>query len=251
MTLDTRQLFSVRSAEYAASRPQYPAELFDYIIRECAGRDRAWDCGTGSGQAAVVLAEWFAEVEATDVSPQQIANARPHARVRYSVQPAERTAFADRHFSLVTVAQALHWFDFGRFWPEVHRVLQPGGVFAAWTYTLPHLTAELDRIVDAKLLNLIKAYWAPQNRLAWDAYANVPFPFHELQVPQIDMRLSWTLDQFIAYLQTWSATRLCIDATGPGFFADFVTELEGAWGERSRAREVSMDFFCRIGRHEH
>ncbi len=102
-----------------------------------------------------------------------------------------------------------------RFWPEVQRVLQPGGVFAAWTYTLPHLTAEMDRIVDAKLLNLIKAYWAPQNRLAWDAYANVPFPFHELDVPQFDMRLNWTLGQFVAYLKTWSATRLCIDANGP------------------------------------
>ena len=251
MTLDTRQLFSVKSDEYAAARPQYPPELFDYIIRVCASRDRAWDCGTGSGQAAVVLAEWFAEVEATDVSPQQIANARAHARVRYSVQPAERTTFADRHFSLVTVAQALHWFDFDRFWPEVQRVLQPGGVVAAWTYTLPHVTAELDRIVDAKLLNLIRTYWAPQNRLAWDAYANVPFPFHELEVPQFDMRLSWTLDQFIAYLKTWSATRLCLDAKGPEFFADFVTELKGAWGEPTTTREVSMDFFCRIGRHEH
>ena len=130
-------------------------------------------------------------------------------------------------------------------------MLQPGGVFAAWTYTLPHVTTELDRIVDAKLLNLIKTYWAPQNRLAWDAYANVPFPFHELDVPQFDMRLNWTLEQFVAYLQTWSATRLCIEANGPEFFAQFVTELEAAWGERTTVRDVSMDFLCRIGRHEH
>src|ERR1700729_3906379 len=119
MTIDTRQLFSVRSDEYAASRPQYPSELFDYIIRVCPGRDRAWDCGTGSGQAAVALAEWFVEVHATDVSAQQIANAAMHDRVHYSVQPAERTGFANGLFSLVTVAQALHWFEFKQFWPEV------------------------------------------------------------------------------------------------------------------------------------
>lgn len=251
MTLDTRQLFSAQAAQYAASRPQYPQELFEYLVRMCAGLDCAWDCGTGSGQAAVQLAEWFAVVEATDISAQQIANARPHGRVRYSVQAAEQTSFADRQFSLVIVAQALHWFDFGRFWPEVQRVLRPGGVFAAWTYTLPHLTAELDRIIDAKLLNPIKNYWSPQNRIAWDAYAGIAFPFHEIEVPQIDMRLSWSLDQFLAYLKTWSATRLCMEAVGPAFFTDFATELAAAWGEPSRVREVSMDFFCRAGRHEH
>jgi SAM-dependent methyltransferase len=251
MTSDTRQLFSVGSDEYAASRPRYPQELYDYILRISPVRDRAWDCGTGSGQAAAALAEWFAEVEATDVSPQQIANARAHERVHYSVQAAEHSSFPDRHFSLVTVAQALHWFDFAAFWPEVHRVLQPGGVFAAWTYTLPHITPQLDRIIDAKLLGPIAPYWAPQNRLAWDAYVNVPFPFRELEVPQIDMRLCWTLGQFVAYLKTWSATRACIEAMGPAFFADFEAELAEAWGDPALARDVSMDFHCRIGRHEH
>ena len=74
-------------------------------------------------------------------------------------------------------------------------------------------------------------------------HANVPFPFHELEVPQFDMRLSWTLDQFVAYLNNNSATRLCIDANGPAFFADFAAELAGAWGDRAMPREVTMDFF--------
>jgi SAM-dependent methyltransferase len=246
---DTRQLFSVKSGEYAASRPGYPREIFEYLVGLCSATDRAWDCGTGSGQAAVALAEWFAEVDATDVSAQQIANARPHERVRYSVQAAERTVFTAGRFTLVTVAQALHWFDFGRFWPEVHRVLRPGGIFAAWTYTVPRLSRELDLILATSLMNVIEGYWAPQNKLAWDAYADVPFPFQELEAPPIVMRLDWNLEQFIAYLGTWSATRLCIDAKGPAFFEAFRRELQAAWGDPAKSREVGMDFFCRVGRH--
>jgi SAM-dependent methyltransferase len=249
VTLDTRQLFSIKSDEYAAARPRYPRELFPAIVRLCPDTERAWDCGTGSGQAAVALAEWFSEVEATDVSAQQIANAVAHERVRYSVQPAEQTAFPKASFSLVTVAQALHWFDFRLFWPEVMRVLRPGGIFAAWTYTTPFVSEALDAIVAMRLSNVIKDFWAPQNQLAQDGYATVPFPFQELSAPKIDMQLNWTLAQFIAYLGTWSATRSCISARGPAFFETFKSELGAAWGDPAAPKAVNMEFFCRVGRH--
>lgn len=247
--VDTRALFSVKSDEYAAARPHYPRELLQYLVGLCPDTVRAWDCGTGSGQAAVALAEWFDEVEATDVSAQQIANAAPHERVRYSVQPAEGTDFPDRCFTLVTVAQALHWFDFSRFWPEVQRVLRPGGLFAAWTYTWPVLSEPLDRIVTTRLLNTIKDYWAPQNQIAWDAYATVPFPFQELAPPKLRMEVTWNCAQFMAYLGTWSATRRCVEANGGGFFESFRRALEAQWGDPSRRQVVGMELFCKIGRH--
>jgi SAM-dependent methyltransferase len=215
----------------------------------CPDTRRAWDCGTGSGQAAVALAEWFAEIDATDVSAQQIANAAPHERVHYSVQPAEHTSFSNGHFSLVTVAQALHWFDSRLFWPEVHRVLQPGGICAAWTYSWPFLSEALDAIIATRLLNVIKDYWAPQNQIAWDAYVAVPFPFHEFAPPRFDMQVTWNLAQFTAYLGTWSATRRCIETNGAAFFDTFRSELEAAWGEPATPRIVRMEFFCRVGRH--
>ncbi|MEJ0006276.1 MAG: class I SAM-dependent methyltransferase [Steroidobacteraceae bacterium] len=248
MAIDTHRLFSVKSDEYAAARPRYPRELFEYLSSLCPDASRAWDCGTGSGQAAVALAEWFREVDATDVSAQQIANAVRHDRVRYSVQAAERTTFPAGCFSLVTVAQALHWFDFDRFWPEVHRVLRPAGIFAAWTYTTPHLSTDLDLIIERRLLEVIKGYWAPQNQLALVGYATIPFPFQELVAPPVAMQLPWNLEQFSAYLGTWSATRLCIDANGPEFFAAMKRDLAAAWGDPAQPREVRMDFFCRVGR---
>ncbi|HEV2700656.1 MAG TPA: class I SAM-dependent methyltransferase [Steroidobacteraceae bacterium] len=246
--MDTRQLFSVKADEYAASRPHYPRALLQYLVDLCPDTGRVWDCGTGSGQAAVALAEWFSQVDATDVSAQQIANAVPHGRVRYSVQAAEHTDFPDGCFSLVTVAQALHWFEFGRFWPEVQRVLRPRGILAAWTYTWPILSEALDLIVTRRLLSVIKDYWAPQNQLAWDAYATVPFPFEELAPPELGMEVSWDFYQFTAYLCTWSATRRCIEANGATFFEAFQRELEVQWGDPSRPRLVRMELFCRIGR---
>ncbi len=249
MALDTRTLFSVRSDEYAAARPRYPRKLFEHLAGLCRAHDRAWDCATGSGQAAIALTDWFSAVEATDVSPQQLAHAAAHERIHYSVQPAERTDFPDRHFDLVTVAQALHWFNFDQFWPEVHRVLRPGGIFATWTYTLPQLSPTLDPIIEIQLLKVIKSYWAPQNQLAWDGYASVPFPFQELAMPAITMRLDWNLPQFIAYVGTWSATRLCLEANGAAFFESFRQSFAAAWGDPHRPRPVTLEFFCRVGRH--
>jgi len=246
MTIETERLFSVGSSEYATARPQYPPRLFDYLSNLAPDLDCAWDCGTGSGQAAVALAERFNSVEATDVSPEQISEAAAHGRVRYSAQPAEATAFEDGTFSLVTVAQALHWFDFNRFWPEVKRVLKPGGIFAAWVYTWPHISEAADRIVAAELLDIIKPYWARENQLAWDGYANVPFPFSELAAPDLEMSLYWNLNQFMAYIGTWSATRRCVQEKGPGILANLAATLEREWGDPTLSREVMMEFHCRV-----
>jgi methylase of polypeptide subunit release factors len=68
-------LFSDRADLYAAARPRYPSALFAFIASLADEKQRAWDCGTGSGQAAVALAEHFSEVYATDPSPQQIEKA--------------------------------------------------------------------------------------------------------------------------------------------------------------------------------
>ncbi|MEM7040277.1 MAG: SAM-dependent methyltransferase, partial [Bacteroidota bacterium] len=65
--------FSHASGNYAKFRPQYPADLYDFIFQHVPDFERAWDCGTGNGQAARALAERFARVEATDISANQLA----------------------------------------------------------------------------------------------------------------------------------------------------------------------------------
>ncbi|MEX2155506.1 MAG: class I SAM-dependent methyltransferase [Gemmatimonadales bacterium] len=79
--------FSGVSAAYAAFRPHYPEALFTFLAQAAPARQAAWDCGTGSGQAALGLARHFARVTATDASDAQIAHATPHARITYRVAP--------------------------------------------------------------------------------------------------------------------------------------------------------------------
>jgi SAM-dependent methyltransferase len=175
--------FSQQSDWYAAARPQYPEALFDWIAANAPATERVWDCGTGNGQAAVGLAQVFAWVEASDPSGEQITNAIPAPNVRYSVQPAEATDFPDAAFDAVCVAQALHWFDFTRFFAEVRRVLRPNGLFAAWGYGWFQVTPAFDAAFQAGVLQPLQVDWAPQNALLWNNYVDVPFPFTRIAAP--------------------------------------------------------------------
>ena len=98
--------FSTQADIYARYRPRYPQELFEFIFERTANRQNAWDCATGNGQSAKVLARYFEKVFATDISQKQIDNAAQAVNIHYSVQPAEETNFADNTFDLITVSQA-------------------------------------------------------------------------------------------------------------------------------------------------
>ncbi len=65
---------------------------------------------------------------ATDASEEQIGQSQRHPRVEYVLAPAERCPLSDGSVNLVTVAQALHWFDLSGFYREVNRVCRPGGL---------------------------------------------------------------------------------------------------------------------------
>jgi len=65
---------------------QFPGSLLSYFLSICqipAGRDLAWDCATGNGQAAVALAGHFDKVIATDASAEKVAHAERHPRFEY------------------------------------------------------------------------------------------------------------------------------------------------------------------------
>jgi SAM-dependent methyltransferase len=206
-----------------------------------------WDAGCGSGQASADLSHYFDLVEATDISASQIANAPRYERVRYSVQPAEATSFGDGTFDAVCVAQALHWFNYERFWPEVKRVLRPAGVFAAWGYNWPHVDQSVDQALNETFLAVLNPYWAQQNKLLWDGYKDISFPFQRLDTPDFELKVHWTVYEYFAYLHTWSATRRCMDKLGDGFFMDSFKEISKLWGS-SAIRTVSMDFVVVAGR---
>jgi SAM-dependent methyltransferase len=249
--MSVSDLFSEKSDLYAAARPHYPRSLYEFLAACIETKKRVWDCGTGNGQAAIALAEYFSEVQATDLSAQQITNAIPVTNVRYSVQPAEATNFPDTYFDAVIVAQALHWFDLDRFWVEVNRVLRRRGVFAAWGYTFFTISPDIDAVVKTSLFDLIEPYWSPRVHLLWDGYREVGCPFASITVPPIEMKVLWNLPELLAYLHTWSATRQRMQEKGSDFFEVVRDRLSSIWGSSAERKAVTMTLHAIAGRKEH
>jgi SAM-dependent methyltransferase len=197
--------FSANAIGYAASRPDYPAELFAFLAGTVDRHELAWDCATGNGQAARGLAAHFRAVVATDASARQIENALPRRGVSYRVAPAEMSGLAAASVDLLTVAQAVHWFDLPLFYAEVERVLRPGGVLALWCYERLRVDPAIDPLIESFYMDTLGPYWPPERRWVESGYRDLPFPFAELPVPAFEMRAEWTLDQVLGYVATWSA----------------------------------------------
>src|ERR1700744_5328428 len=113
--------FSRSSSQYSAFRPRYPDGVFDYLAQVCSERRLAWDCACGTGQATLALADRFDSVIGTDASEQQLAAAQTKPKVAYRVATAENSGLDSASVDLVTVAQALHWFNLDGFYSEVRR----------------------------------------------------------------------------------------------------------------------------------
>ncbi len=240
--------FSGVSAAYAAFRPRYPDALFDWLAGVAPAREAAWDAGTGSGQAAVGLARYFARVWATDASAAQLGHATAHPRVTYRVAPAERSGLDDRAVDLVTVAQAVHWFDRPRFWAEARRVLRPGGVVAVWTYWFFSIAPELDAVVRRFYKDTVGPFWPPERKLTEDRYRTLDFPFEEMAAPDCVIEQRLTLEEVAGYIRTWSATKGYVDRHGRDPVNDLVLELAPIWGDPAKPRLARWPVAVRAGR---
>ena len=238
--------FSRDSRSYAQHRPRYPAALFAWLASVSPARDLAWDAGTGNGQAATVVAEHFARVIASDPSAKQIGQATQHPKVEYRVA-AETAGLDDRSADLVTVAQALHWFDRPKFWAEVHRVLRPGGIVAVWCYELQQVSPEIDAIVNRFYRETVGPYWTPDRKLVEDGYRSIEFPFDEFTPPTFVMSTEWSLDHEMGYLDTWSAVGRYRDQVGADPLPLVRAELEKVW-RPGEVRGISWPLSVRAGR---
>lgn len=234
---------------YAAFRPTYPASLFAELARLCPQHELAWDCATGSGQAARDLVRHFRRVIATDASPAQMAQAPPHPQILYRVAPAEASGLETASVDLITVAQALHWFDLDGFYQEVRRVLRPGGILAAWCYgTLQVEGEEVQRRIQHFYHEEVGPYWPPERHLVENGYADLPFPFTPLPFPTLAMEATWSMEQLLGYLRSWSASGRCMQATGHDPVAALEPSLRSLWGDPARPRTLTWPLSLRVGR---
>lgn len=240
--------FSGVAGAYAEHRPRYPDALFEWLAEVSPTREFAWDCATGSGQAAVALAARFDRVLGTDASAAQIAAAEEHPRVEYRVAPAEASGLPDASVDLVTVAQALHWFDRPAFYAEVRRVLRPGGLVAAWTYGASVFEdPRADAVHRRFYSDTVGPYWPPERALVEAGYRTIEFPFEEIEAPAFEMEADWTLSSFLGYVGTWSAVTRFRRERGHDPVAELGEELRRLWGNPEAPRRIRWPLAMRVG----
>ena len=211
----------------------------------CEKRQLAWDCATGNGQTAIALAPYFDRIIATDASEAQICSAMPHPRIDYRVARAERSGLDERSIDLITVSQALHWFEIDRFFEEAMRVLVPGGVFSAWSYELCVVEPEIDAQI-LKLYRQIDDCWPPERRIVEDRYRGIELPMPAIAAPEFVMKATWNADAMLGYLRTWSACQRYLRERRTDPVDSIEEALRRLWGAESR--EVRWPLALKIGR---
>jgi ubiquinone/menaquinone biosynthesis C-methylase UbiE len=233
-----KDYFSDNAAGYSKYRPLYPDALFDYLAEIAPSTALAWDCATGSGQAARKLALRFSRVVATDASADQIRKAKPADNITYRIAPAENTPISDHSVDLITVAQALHWFDIESFFGEAKRALKTDGVIAAWTYNLLTIAPDLDAIINGFYTDVLGGCWPPERAMVEDGYRHVAFPFRKIPCPAFSMSADWSFNELLGYLGTWSAVKLYREKTGADPLDIIRPRLAAQWGAPDRRYKV-------------
>jgi len=245
-----KDLFSQQASLYAKYRPSYPTDLINFIISLVKTKKTAWDCATGNGQAALLLAPYFEKIAATDLSEKQISQAIPHPHIEYSVCMAEKTPFNDNSFDLITVAQAYHWFPFNLFFKEATRVGKQDSIIAVWGYGL--LKAS-DEILNEPILrfytDVVGKYWDAERKYVDEEYRTIPFYFTELPRKNFKTDVTWKFEDFIGYLNTWSSVQHFIRENHYNPVDEFEKELKSIWHD-STEKNFSFPIFLRSGRIE-
>lgn len=227
--------FSGQPAHYARYRPHYPAELFRFLAGLTRKHSLAWDCATGSGQAAIALSEHFEHVVATDASGAQIDAAIAHPGVTYRVAAAEDSQIDAGSIDLITVGQALHWFDLERFFAEAERVLVREGVLAAWCYELCKVSEGCDAVVDELYAGILAGFWPPERRLIEERYTGINMPGRPLESREFAMGVTWTVVDMLGYLRTWSGSARYQRVHGDDPVSKIEPALRAEWGAGRRS----------------
>lgn len=232
------RLFGARAEAYASFRPHYPDELFAWLAAQCPERQRALDIACGNGQASRPLLGLFEQVLACDASVEQLLANPDSQGLAMFVAEAQAQPLVDHSLDLIVVAQALHWFATPAFFAEVTRLLKPGGVFCAWCYSLIRIDSELDALIDTFYAQTLDGYWL-QGRASVDAgYRNIIHPFNTLSLPPFAIKVSWSLEQLLGYLRTWSAVQRYEQQNGVDPLLHLAPKLRQAWGDAKQPRFV-------------
>jgi SAM-dependent methyltransferase len=222
--------FSKQSSAYKAHRPTYEPRFFKTIASFANNHNLAVDIGCGSGQSTIGLEPYFQKVVGADPSFNQLSNADLGGNTSYFVCAAESIAMADNTFDMLTVGQALHWFEHDNFYSEARRILKPDGAIVVWCYGLFTIDEGVDSVINYFYHDVVGPHWPSERRHVENAYNEIPFEFVNVKRLKIDMTARWDVHAVIGMLSTWSATQKYQDAKKENPIQLIERDLTNAWG---------------------
>lgn len=238
--------FSKQAKHYAQFRPDYPIALYDFLLPLVQEKGCAWDAGTGNGQVAAVLANYFDKVIATDISEKQLTYAIQKPNIVYKVENAASADFAAQSLDLITVAQAIHWFDFEAFYQVVKKALKPTGILAVMGYALIEVENQaIHSIIKRFYTEILGGYWDAERHYIDMHYETIPFPFIQLETPHFYSQYKWSFEQMIGFLSTWSAVQHYIQKNKENPIDIIFGALKAAW--KDELESVRFPILCRVG----
>ena len=241
--------FSAQSDQYIKFRPSYPNRLYNFLLALVETKHTAWDSGTGNGQVAGELSKYFHKVYATDISEKQIKNAIRRDNIFYKVESAEKTSFPEDTFDLITIAQAIHWFNFNDFYIEVKRTIKPDGIIAVIGYGLIETDEDTNEIISHFYKTILGASWDKERKYIDENYQTIPFPFNEIESPILNNTFEWTFEQLIGYFETWSAVQHYIKIKKENPIDLIKKDLKETW-KTGLLKSVRFPILLRIGKVE-
>ena len=161
------------------------------------------------------------------------------------MQPAEKTNFQGNTFDLITVAQAIHWFNFKDFYKEAKRVLKPNGMIAVIGYSLFKSTLETNKVIWKFYNDVIGSFWDEERRYLDEKYKTIPFPFQEIKAPEFQQEHQWSFEHLIGYLETWSAAKHYEKVNGENPVNLIKKELKTAFGNENK---IVFPILLRLGK---
>ncbi|XP_054804246.1 uncharacterized protein LOC129307340 isoform X2 [Prosopis cineraria] len=249
------KLFENQARQYADSRPTYPSQLFRFVASSTPSHHLAWDVGTGNGQAAQSLAEIYQNVIGTDTSEKQLEFAVKLPNVRYKHTPStlsmmelEQTVAPAGTVDVLTVAQALHWFDLPIFYRQVKWLLKKShGVIAAWGYNVPRVTDDVDKVFDELYEVKLRPYWDPRLAMWEDNYRNIDFPFEPVAGAddtgpiEYVMEKEMDLGAYLRYVTSVSPYQTAKEKGAGVPWEDYIERLKSAWIEDGSHTKVARN----------